>query len=133
MAQNPSELAVITKAKELCKYIMIATQKSPKQYRFTFVTRLQNLALSIIENLFRANDTFVTRNSQNSYAIRLNFQHKALTDTKILAYFAYLAMEQKCLLPKQFEQISRLTTDVQNMTGAWINSDRKRYTMPNGV
>ena len=55
MEHKQSELTVITKAKDLCSYVMNVTQKSPKQFRFTFVTRLQNLALSAIENLFRAN------------------------------------------------------------------------------
>ena len=55
MERKQSELTVITKAKDLCSYVMTVTQKSPKHFRFTFVTRLQNLALSVIENLFRAN------------------------------------------------------------------------------
>ena len=54
MHQNKSELQVITKAKDLCTYVMTVTQKSPKQYRYTFVGRLQNLTLSIIENFYRA-------------------------------------------------------------------------------
>lgn len=58
MERKQSELTVITKAKDLCSYVMTVTQKSPKQFRFTFVSRLQNLALSAIENLFRANDVF---------------------------------------------------------------------------
>ena len=41
---------VITKAKELCSYVMTVTQKSPKHFRFTFVTRMQNLSLDVIEN-----------------------------------------------------------------------------------
>lgn len=61
MKTKPSELTVITKAKDLCSYIMTVTQKSPKQFRFTFVTRMQNLALSVIENLFLANDVFVAK------------------------------------------------------------------------
>ena len=61
MERKQSELTVITKAKDLCSYVMTVTQKSPKQFRFTFVTRLQNLALSAIENLFRANDVFVSK------------------------------------------------------------------------
>ena len=48
--QNLSELIVITKAKELCSYVMTVTQKSPKHFRFTFVTRMQNLSLDVIEN-----------------------------------------------------------------------------------
>ena len=46
-----SELTVVTKAKDLCAYIVTITQKSPKQFRFTFVTRLQNFALDVIEKL----------------------------------------------------------------------------------
>ena len=85
MSNNGSELAVITKAKDLCSYVVKITQKSPKQYRFTFVTRLQNLSLDVIENLYRANDTFVTKDRVESVAVRLDYQHKALTDLRLLA------------------------------------------------
>ncbi len=37
MEQKQSELSVITKAKDLCSYVITITQKSPKQFRFTFV------------------------------------------------------------------------------------------------
>lgn len=43
MERKQSELTVITKAKDLCSYVIKVTQKSPKQFRFTFVSRLQNL------------------------------------------------------------------------------------------
>ena len=70
-----SESVVVTRAKELCAYIMNATQKSPKHFRFTFVTRLQNLSLNIIENIYRANDIFSVENTvqvtmQNAWNIR---------------------------------------------------------------
>ena len=61
MERKQSELTVITKAKDLCSYLMTITQKSPKQFCFTFVSRLQNLTLSVIENLFRANDVYVSK------------------------------------------------------------------------
>jgi len=54
MAKTESELSVIVKAKDLCGYIMTVTQRSPKQFRFTYVSRLQNAALTTIELLFRA-------------------------------------------------------------------------------
>ena len=38
MERKQSELTVITKAKDLCSYVMTVTQKSPKQFRFTFVS-----------------------------------------------------------------------------------------------
>ena len=37
-----------------------------------------------------------------------------------------LAMEQRCILSKQYEQITKKTYDVQNMMGAWMKSDTKR-------
>lgn len=119
---------MIVKAKDLCSYIMIITQKSPKHFRYTFVSRMQNLSLDIIEKIYRANDVFFNKNMPEEYKKRLEYQHEALTSIRVLAYFSQLAMEQGCILGKQFEQISRLTIDCQNMIGAWINSDRKRYT-----
>lgn len=127
MDKGKSELTVVTRAKDLCSYIMTVTQKCPKNFRYTYVSRLQNLAMDVIENIFRANDTFVLKGDVRTYNIRLEFQHKALTDLKLLAYFSLLAMEQKCILPKQFEQISRMATDCQNLLGAWIISDKRRF------
>ena len=40
-----SELVVITKMKDLCSYVMEVTQKSPRQFRFSYVGRLQSLVL----------------------------------------------------------------------------------------
>ena len=44
MSSYKSELQVITKAKDLFRYVMQVTHKSPKEYRFTYVVRMQNLA-----------------------------------------------------------------------------------------
>ena len=74
MERKQSELTVITKARDLCSYVMTITQKIPKQFRFTFVSRLQNLALSAIENLFRANDVFVSKADINSQKERRFYQ-----------------------------------------------------------
>ena len=127
MEHKQSELTVITKAKDLCSYVMTVTQKSPKQFHFTFVTRLQNLALSAIENLFRANDVFVSKADIYSQKERLSYQRSAMTDLKLLGYIALLSMEQGCILPKQYEQISRQIADCQNLLGAWMNSDRRTF------
>ena len=126
MERRQSELTVIMKAKDLCSYIMTVTQKSPKHFRYTFVSRLQNLSLDIISNLFKANDIFVSRQDVLSQKERVRYQREAMTDLKILGYIAMLASEQKCILPKQYEQIAKQTTDCRNLLGAWMNSDKKR-------
>lgn len=43
-----AELLVVTKAKDLCNYIITITEKSPKKFRFVFVNRMLNLSLDII-------------------------------------------------------------------------------------
>ena len=126
MAAYQSELAVITKAKDLCSYVMTVTDKSPKRFRFTLVAKLQNYALDIIENLYRANEVFVKAGDREKAQQRIDFQHQALTELKLLGYMAQLSMEQGCILPKQYEQITKKIHDCQNMLGAWLNSNRKR-------
>ena len=56
------DLSVITKAKEVCSYILTITDKSPKRFRFTLVSRLQNYSLTIIEKLIMANEIYVCNN-----------------------------------------------------------------------
>ena len=50
-----SELKVITAAKVPAGYVMTVTQKSPKQFRFSPVAKLQTYALDTVENLYKAN------------------------------------------------------------------------------
>ena len=126
--ESKSELTVVTKAKDLCSYIITITQKSPKQLRFKFVSRLQNLALDVIQNICYANEVFINKGSTQNIEKRLSLQHHALTTLKLLAYIAELAMKEKCILFKQYEQTAKLTTDCQRLMGAWINSDKKRLS-----
>lgn len=128
---SKSELSVITKSKELCNYILTITDKSPKKFRFTLVSRLQNYALSIIEALIKANEIYVygadKTINMNAVAIRTGLQRDALTELKLLSYMAQVGMEQQCILPKQYEQITRKIYDCQNLLGAWMKSDAKRF------
>lgn len=105
------ELAVITKAKDVCNYIITVTDKSPKKFRFTLIGRMQNYALDIIEGMIMANEVYVTEKGLgvNIEALkeRQKLQRNVLTNIKLLAYVSQLSMEQKCILPKQYEQIYR--------------------------
>ena len=116
MERKQSELTVITKAKDLCSYVMTVTQKSPKQFRFTFVSRLQNLALSAIENLFRANDVFVSKADMHSQKERLSYQRSAMTDLKLLGYIALLSMEASYLAYRNLLWFSAIIV----LKGGWI-------------
>lgn len=127
MPSVKSELSVITKAKELCSYILTVTDKSPKRFRFTLTGRLQNGALNILEYIYRANEVLVEKGNAQAMRERADYQKKALSECRLLSYLSQLAIEQKCILPGQYEQISRRIYDVQNLLGAWEKSDRKRF------
>lgn len=106
--KQPSELTVITKSKDLCSYIMKVTQKSPKHFQYTFVNRLQNLSLDIVEKIIRANEIYVVNGNKTYYNQRLNLQRDAMTDLKLLLYFSELSMNQGVILMKQYQQICEL-------------------------
>lgn len=126
MAHSTSELQVITHAKNLLNYVMTITQKSPKQFRFSLVGRMQDYVLNIVEELYYANDIFVSPNSYAGWAQRQAHQRKAMSTLKLLVYVAQVSMEQGAIQPKQYQQISQQAFNVENMLGAWMNSDQKR-------
>ena len=126
MAHTQSELQVITHAKNLCSYVMTITQKSPKQFRFSLVGRMQGYVLNVVEELYYANDIFVTPANRAGWAQRQAHQRKAMSTLKLLVYVAQVSMEQQAIQPRQFEQISKQAYNVQNLLGAWINSDIRR-------
>ena len=115
-----SDLYVVTKVKELTKYVITVTEKSPKKFRFTLVTRLQNYCLDALEHIVRANMLKV-ENSE-----RLELQSEAGRKLKLLGYFAMICMETGCILPAQFENISKLQAESIMFLGKWITSDKKR-------
>ena len=127
MSYSEERLSVITKAKDLCSYFMTVTDKSPKRFRFTLVSRLQNYALDVIENLIMANETFVGAGDMRSAAMRMSYQRTAMSRLKLFSYMSELAMKQGCILPEQYEQITKQVYDAENMLGAWMNSDKRRY------
>ncbi len=128
MRKNDSELSVIVKAKDLAGYIFTVTDKSPKKFRFTFVSRLQNMSLHIVESLYRANMVYVQdKTDMGHIARRKEYQKDAYVDLKLLGYIALIAREQGCILPKQYEQVSVQSTEVTRLLIAWSRSDQNRY------
>lgn len=128
MKKRESELYVITKSKDLGNYIFLITEKSPKKFRFTLISRLQNLILSVVENLYRANMIFIKNSNDNKrIAQRKQYQKNAYVDLKVLNYIAWMAREQGCILPKQYEQISIQSSEVIRLLIAWSQSDQNRY------
>lgn len=116
--QKKSDLYVMTKTKDLAKYIITITEKSPKKFRFTLVVRLQNYILDVIENIYLAN-------AEKDKEKRLLLQNKAKTLLSMLDYFADIAFEQDCILFKQYEQIAKQQAECLLYLNKWIASTTK--------
>lgn len=102
MKRQDDELTVITRAKELCGYILTVTDKSPKKFRFTLVSRMQNYSLDILENLYLANSIPVRKGVPNTdVEKRKQYQREAFSKLRLLAYVAMIARENQCILNKQ--------------------------------
>lgn len=114
---NSNDLVVITYAKKLCAYIITITEKSPAKYRGVFVNRMQNLSLEILELLLQAN--FVRIDSLDNKKKREEYQKDAIIKLKMLGYIAMVAGNSKCILPKQFKQISIQIGESINLIVAW--------------
>ena len=126
--REESELLVIVKAKDLGNNIFTVTDKSPKKFRFSLISRLQNLALSMIENLYRANMVFIKDSKAvDKIEVRKKYQREAYVDLKLLNYIALMAKEQGGILAKHYEQISIQSTEVIRLLLAWSRSDQNRY------
>lgn len=118
---------VLTKAKDLSKYVFTITSNAPKRFRFTIVNRMINLSFDALENLVCANELLLGQDTDETKR-RRQFQHTALAKLRVLDALAMTAREQNCILPKQYEVLSGYISDCINLTGAWMNSDKRRLT-----
>ena len=69
--KKASELKVITTSKKMFQYIITITEKSPKKFRYTFVLKLHNLCMDLMENLYFANETKIRRFKKESISTKL--------------------------------------------------------------
>ena len=124
--KSASDLVVITKTKDLVAYIFLVTKSCPKKFRATFISRLQNYGLNVIDELYRANECTLTKNDLSQYGKRKEYQTNAKIGLKLLEYFALLAYENECIAPKHYEQIAKQSTSCQILLANWVISDAKR-------
>ncbi len=125
--KEPSELNVITKAKDLVKHtytVTNSTTKFPKKYRFTLVNRMQNRVIDIYECLLEANE--LNLNIPIEKQQRQALQAKALTYCKELLFFIELSFEMQFISAGSCEYWSKLTLDVKYMASAWKKRDSQR-------
>lgn len=122
---NANDLIVITVVKKLGAYVIAITEKSPSKFRGVFVNRMQNYCLDALENLLRAN--FLRLDSEQNKKLRENYQKEAIINLKMLGYISMVAQNSKCILLRQYKQISLQIGEAINLVSSWKKSDDNRW------
>lgn len=91
MKTKDSDLIIITKTKNLITYIMTITEKSPVKFRYSFVTKIHNLLIEIIENIYISNDMPL------GFEQRKQSQEFIKTKFKVLDYLCEVSYNHKCI------------------------------------
>ena len=123
--ESANDLTVITVVKKLGAYVIAVTEKSPAKYRGVFVNRMQNLCLDALDELLHAN--FIRMDSESNKTCRQNHQLEAIIKLKMLGYIAMIAENSKCILLRQYKQISIQTGQAINLIAGWKKSDDNRW------
>lgn len=123
MKKNISELKIITETKRLIEYILTVTEKSPKKFRYSFTTKIHNTLFEIIELLYKAN------NERLGNIKREEYQKEVITKYQVLDYLCDIATKEKCLLFKQYENITEMINECMKLINNWILSDKRRITV----
>jgi hypothetical protein len=105
------ELQLFIKWSEFLKWLLNTTEKFPKKVRFTFTTRIDNLALDILEDIIEFR---YDKRARQSGFMKINIKFEKL---RILLRLCH---ELQYLSNKQFEYAVTHINEVGKMTGAWL-------------
>ena len=115
--QRDREMAVFTSAKKLAEYIFVITEKSPKKFRWSIVTRLQNAAVDVIESLYRAN---FERGTEE----RIAYQKSALVNLNLVDFFAETARSKQAINLHQTEVIAKQIGECKKLLNGWVRATK---------
>ena len=85
---------------------------------------MRNLTIDANGCLVRAN--LCKLNDPVRFEQRRKYQIAAFEDSKELESLAFLAVECKCIIPRQYKQISLQICEGIKFLTAWMKSDEKR-------
>ena len=111
------EMAVFTAAKKLSEYIFVITEKSPKKFRWSIISRLQNASIDVIENLYRAN--------YEKGDERIAYQKSALVSLNLVDFFTETARSKNAISFHQTEVIARQLVECKKLLNGWVRATKK--------
>ena len=115
--QGSEELTIFVKWTVTLKWILNTTQKFPKRVRFTFSSRIDNLALDVLEGIIEAKYT----KHKGHILKKCNLNLEKL---RVLFRFCH---DFQFISHKEYEHISKDLNASGNMLGGWIKEVSKRH------
>ena len=115
--QRDREMAVFTSAKKLAEYIFVITEKSPKKFRWSIISRLQNASVDVIENLYRAN-------FERGMEERIAYQKSALVSINLVDFFAETARSKQAISLHQTEVIAKQIAECKKLLNGWVRATK---------
>ena len=110
------EMAVFTCAKKLSEYIFVISEKSPKKFRWSIITRLQNASVDVIENLYRAN--FERGDG------RIAYQKSAMVSLNLVDFFAETARSKQAISLRQTGIIGKQIGECKKLLNGWVRATK---------
>ena len=116
---NPTtdeDLPVFVRWTEFVKWLLPTTEKFPKRLRFTFSSRIDNLALDVVEDLVEAR--YARHKVECLKAINLKLER--------LRVLLRICHDMQYLPHKNFEFAMRSLDEVGRMVGGWRRAAGER-------
>ena len=107
----PEELEAFARWYEFLKWMLDVTAKFPRTARFTVTSRVDNLALDVLETIIEYR---YDRRARRSYAGRLNIKLE-----KLRVLFR-LCHDRKYVSNSQYERAVVGINEVGNLVGGWL-------------
>ena len=125
--RGQGQLEVLTQARELATYtIKICTNEKsfPKRYRWCITNKIVENAVTINENINRANDIFVK--NESDFLLRQRYQNMALAEIGALLANIDIAYRVFGVDSKRIKHWVGHIIEVRTLLRAWKRSDSKR-------
>lgn len=115
-----SELYVITMAKKMTEYIFLIEEKSPKKFRGSLISKMDNACLDLIELLYESNSIRVGDET------RLIKQKQCQIKLRMISFISEAGQKHGCYTFHQYETICKYLSDCNTYLLSWMKSDRDR-------
>lgn len=110
------ELPVFVRWHKFLRWLLNTTEKFPKRVRFTFSTRLDNLALDIIEKIIEA-----------AYSgSKTNLLKQANLGVEKIRVLIRICHEERYLSTRSYEYAIEELYEVGKMLGGWIRKQQEK-------